>query len=328
MTLDELIKALEQTRGSRVLSYITGEKPPIFGTKIANDVIPLFKQILEKMPANTEKISLFLNTSGGDLDAPWPIVNLIREYCKDFEVIIPERALSAGTLITLGADKIVMLPYSHLSPIDPAAEIIDVEKKQQKRIEIEDIIGYINFAKEKVGIKKQAVLGDVMKELGREINPTMLGSANRAHSLIRSLGRNLLYLHNKKPTHGQIEQIIGYLSEGLFSHRHLINRKEAINTVGFSDIIEPANPATKTAVDNLFNFYRDYLQIEKDFDPSTILGATDTVKDFKLPRALVQSLDIKFSFISNYHLTKTPSSPGINVPGINVNNNINKWEKI
>ncbi len=323
MTLDELIKALEETRGSRVLAYITGEKPPIFGTKIANDVIPLFKQILEKLPHSTEKISLFLNTSGGDLDAPWPIVNLIREYCKDFEVIIPERALSAGTLIALGADKIVMLPYSHLSPIDPAAEIIDMEKKQQKRIEIEDIIGYINFAKEKVGIKKQAVLGDVMKELGREINPTMLGSANRTHSLIRSLGRNLLCLHNQKPSHRQIEQIIGYLSEGLFSHRHLINRKEAINTVGFSDIIESANQAAKTAVDNLFNFYRDYLQIEKDFDPSVILGTTDTVKDFKLPRALVQSLDLKFSFMSNYHLTKTP-----NVPGINVNNNINKWEKI
>ena len=124
------------------------------------------------------------------LDTPWPLVNLIREYCKEFEVLIPEKALSAGTLISLGADKIVMLPYSHLSPIDPAAEFTDVEKKQQKRIEIEDIIGYIKFAKEKIGIKSQTTLGEIMKELSKEINPTMLGSSNRIHSLIRSLAKS------------------------------------------------------------------------------------------------------------------------------------------
>ena len=156
--INKAIENLEKTRNSKVIVYITGEKPPIFSAVIASDVLPLFKQILEKLPKDNKKISLVLNTSGGQLDTPWPLVNLIREYCKEFEVLIPEKALSAGTLISLGADKIVMLPYSHLSPIDPAAEFTDVEKKQQKRIEIEDIIGYIKFAKEKIGIKSQTTL--------------------------------------------------------------------------------------------------------------------------------------------------------------------------
>lgn len=324
MPIKDLITSLEKIRESKVIVYMTGSKAPIFGTKIANDVLPFFRKVLEKFPEDINKISLFLDTIGGNLDTPWPLVNLIREYCKEFEVIIPEKALSAGTLIVLGADKIVMLPYSHLSPVDPATEIIDQEKKQQKRIEIEDIIGYINFAKDKIGIKNQAVLGDVMKELGREINPTILGSANRTHSLIRSLGRNLLSLHKEKMSDIKISKIVNHLTEDLFSHRHLINRKEAFGTIGFGEIIEFANVKTKRVVDSLFKFYLKYMEIEKQFDPKSIIG-TDQQKDYKLIRAAVHSSDLKFNFISNYQLTKVEKQDG--QVGININNNINKWEQ-
>lgn len=321
-----LIVALEEARDSKVLVYITGTKPPIFGTKVANDVLPLFKKILEELPAGTKKISLVLDTTGGNLDTPWPLVNLVREYCKEFEVLVPEKALSAGTLIALGADKIVMLPYSNLSPIDPAAEFIDAEKKQSKRIEIEDIIGYINFAKEKVGIKDQAVLGDVMKELGREINPTMLGSANRTHSLIRSLAKKLLNLRSGPALKKwQVSQIVKHLSEDLFSHRHLINRKEAAESVGLGAMIETADETTKEAVEVLADFYTSYLETEKAFDPASILGA-DTEKSFKLPRAVVHSKDLAFSFISTYHLTKASGTTG--QANISVNNTLNSWEKV
>lgn len=322
-----LITSLEKQRGSRVLVYITGNKgnPPIFGTKVASDVLPLFRKILEGFPARTKKISLVLDTTGGVLDTSWPLVNLIREYCEEFEVIVPEKALSAGTLIALGADRIVMLPYSSLSPIDPAAEIIDTEKKQQKRIEIEDIIGYINFAKEKIGIKDQAVLGEVMKELGKEINPTMLGSANRAHSLIRSLARKLLDLRKDKMDKDQVEKIVNHLCEGLFSHRHLINRKEATNGVGFGKMVEFADGPTKKAVEALYNAYVEYLEIEKAFDVQKILGTADQ-KDYKLPRAVVHSKDTAFSFISNYQLTKVQAPTG--QVEVNVNNNVNNWDKI
>ena len=324
--LNPLVTALERERSSRVLVYITGTKPPIFGTKVANDVLPFFKKILEGYSTGTKKISLVLDTTGGNLDTPWPLVNLIREYCEEFEVIVPEKALSAGTLIALGADKVVMLPYSNLSPIDPAAEFIDAEKKQAKRIEIEDIIGYINFAKEKVGIKDQAVLGEVMKELGREINPTMLGSANRTHSLIRSLAKKLLNLRGGPSLkRWQVNQIVKHLSEDMFSHRHLINRKEAADTVGFGSMIEFADAKTKSAVENLANFYTDYLEVEKSFDPAVVLGA-DAEKTHKLPRAVVHSRELAFSMVSAYHLARVAGPAG--QANINVNNTQNSWEKV
>ncbi len=318
------IKKLESERDSRVILYFTGEKPPQFGTQIASDVLPLFKEILEKFGPNNKKISLVLNTSGGHLETPWPLVNLIREYCDFFEVVVLEKALSAGTLIALGADKIVMLPYSQLSPIDPAADIIDGEKKQKKRLEIEDIIGYIDFAREKIGIAEQSALADIMKELTKEINPTMLGSVNRTHSLIRRLAKSLLDLHKQHVSDKQSKEIVENLTQKLYSHRHLINRKEAKNSVGFGDIIEFASIKTKKICDQLFNEAEKILEIKKDFDPMVILGK-EQEKKIKLQRALIYSSNIKYSFKSDYIIAKIPDPSG--KQQIVINNTANKWSK-
>ena len=40
-------------------------------------------------------------------------------FCGDFEVIAPGKCVSAGTLISLGADRKVMTLQATLGPIDP-----------------------------------------------------------------------------------------------------------------------------------------------------------------------------------------------------------------
>jgi len=322
----DIIEQIEANRGSKAIVYFTGEKNPLeqFGTQVAIDILPLFRDVLENIGKNINKISLILNTSGGSLEVPWPLVNLIREYCKTFEVIVLEKALSAGTLISLGADKIVMLPYSSLSPVDPAANFIDGEKKQVKRLEIEDIIGYIDFAKQKVGIAEQNALADIMKELSKEISPTMLGSVNRTHSLIRRLAKNLLFLHKNSISEKQVKEITENLTQNLFSHRHLINRREAKNIIGFGNIIEFAGENTKNIASNIHKYCSDILQIDKDFDPGAIIGSNNEI-NYSLPRALIYSTAIKYKFISSYKIVKTPDPSG--KPQILINNFENKWKK-
>jgi ATP-dependent protease ClpP protease subunit len=319
-----IIEQLEAERASKVIVYFTGDKfpPQQFATQIASDVIPLFRNILENFGQGTNKVSLVLNTNGGHLETPWPLVNLIREYCKYFEVIVVEKALSAGTMISLGADKIVMLPYSQLSPIDPAADIMDGEKKQVKRLEIEDIIGYIDFAKEKIGIAEQSSLCEIMKELTKEISPTMLGSINRTHALIRRLSKNLLDLHRQRLTDKQIREITENLTQKLYSHKHLINRKEAKDLVGFGSIIEYAKPKTKKIIDDIYKHYTDLLEIQKEFNPLKILGS-DQEKSYSLIRAIVHSNDIKYDFNSSYQILKVPDPSG--KQQIAVNNINNQW---
>ena len=118
MDIKNKIQELETKRNSRLIVYITTDNPP-FNTNIAGDVIPLFSKHLDKI-GQTKKISLFLYTVGGDMLAPIRIVKLIRNHCSKFEVIVPYKAHSAGTLIALGADSIVMSKMGELTPVDPS----------------------------------------------------------------------------------------------------------------------------------------------------------------------------------------------------------------
>jgi len=92
----DLIKQIEQARSSRLIAYITGDRQP-FATKIADDIIPIVAQHLEKI-GKQKLISLFLYTRGGDMIAPIRLIKLIRSYAQQVEVIIPYRAPTALAL--------------------------------------------------------------------------------------------------------------------------------------------------------------------------------------------------------------------------------------
>ncbi len=115
-----LIQELENKRKSKVLVYFTGDRRGL-ETRIATDIFPFILEHLENF-GSTKQIDLFLYTPGGVAIAGTGLVALIREYCEKFCVIVPFKAHSAGTLITLGADSIVMNRVSQLSPVDPSVQ--------------------------------------------------------------------------------------------------------------------------------------------------------------------------------------------------------------
>lgn len=65
--------------------------------------------------------SLFviLNTSGGVVEVVERIVRVLREHYSRVKFIIPDRAMSAGTVLALSGDDILMDYHSCLGPIDP-----------------------------------------------------------------------------------------------------------------------------------------------------------------------------------------------------------------
>src|ERR1035437_6838960 len=71
-----------------------------------------------------ENLDLMIHTLGGSGDTAEKIVEMCRNHCSgEFRVIIPNMAKSAGTLIALGADKIVMGHCSEVGPTDPQIRI-------------------------------------------------------------------------------------------------------------------------------------------------------------------------------------------------------------
>ena len=64
-------------------------------------------------------LDLILHTPGGNPTAAEAIVLYLRSKFTDIRVIVPQIAMSAGTLIAFSAREIVMGKHSSLGPIDP-----------------------------------------------------------------------------------------------------------------------------------------------------------------------------------------------------------------
>ncbi len=66
-----------------------------------------------------DTLTILLNTGGGLVDSVERTVSVIRHHYKCVDFIIPDQAMSAGTVFALSADNIYMDYYSQLGPIDP-----------------------------------------------------------------------------------------------------------------------------------------------------------------------------------------------------------------
>lgn len=64
-------------------------------------------------------LDLILHTPGGDVAATESLVDYLRSMFDDIRAIIPQIAMSAGTMIALSCKEIVMGKHSSLGPIDP-----------------------------------------------------------------------------------------------------------------------------------------------------------------------------------------------------------------
>lgn len=89
----------------------------------------------------TKGLDLFLHTPGGDAAATESLVDYLRAmFGRDIRAVVPQLAMSAGTMIALSCKEILMGKHSSLGPIDPqiggipAHGIIEEFENAAKRI--------------------------------------------------------------------------------------------------------------------------------------------------------------------------------------------------
>src|SRR3989339_870445 len=268
MSKVDLIKKIEQKRGSKVITYITSDRPGPIGARVAMDIIPIISEQLRKI-GKVSKIDLFLYTAGGDTMVPWRLVSMIREYCDTFSVLVPYKAHSAGTMIALGADEIVMSDLSEISPIDPSTanvfNPVDPANPQNRiPISVEDVIAYFDLAKNKFGIKNDEDLTKIFNkfvEANPQIHPLALGNVNRTHNLIRLLAKRLLKSHKEPMKEEQIEKIVEAFTEKLYSHTYFIGRKEAKEELGVKSVVD-ADSELSDLMSNLYSEYANEMELQ------------------------------------------------------------------
>ncbi len=110
-----IIKELQEYRGNKVICYVLGDRLTL-ETKMHSEILPYFYNIL-KVKEKGKAVDLFLYSTGGITTAAWGIANLLNEFSDHYNVLIPYKALSAATLVSLGAKEIVMTELGQLSPV-------------------------------------------------------------------------------------------------------------------------------------------------------------------------------------------------------------------
>src|SRR3990167_4998897 len=302
MDKKQLIQKIEEARGSKVITYLTSDRPGPINARVAMDIIPIISNQLRKV-GKIDKIDLFLYSSGGDTMVPWRLVSMIREYCDKFSVLVPYKAHSAATMISLGADEIVMSDLSELSPIDPSTANIfnpqDPQNPQNKiPISVEDVMAYFDLVKNKFGIKNDEELAKIFSkfiEASPQIHPLALGNINRIHNLIRILAKRLLKSHKSPMKEDDINKVVDYFTEKLYSHQYFIGRKEAKEDLGVKTVIF-ADMALSKAMTDLYEDYKKEMELEVLWNPENEIGqnAVQNRKNYKI--AFIESTDISNCF--------------------------------
>jgi hypothetical protein len=282
----ELIKQIQENRKSKLITYVTGDRQFV-GALIAEDAVrPLYEQLLAV--GKSEKIDLFLYSRGGDVSVPWRIVSMFREFCREFSVIVPYKAHSAATLLSLGADEITMGKKAELSPIDPTLKkrtLGEISGPPQE-ISVEDVNSYLSFIRERANINDQSALAQMVSILADNIAPLTLGNVNRQNSHIRLVARKLLTSRKQKMDEAKINSIIETLTEKIYSHGHAIGRKEA-EEIGLP--IQKPRDEMEESIWRLYLRYENLLGLHEPMDPQAILELKEEAHFDKIPIAVIES---------------------------------------
>lgn len=281
----KLYKKLEKQFKSKLIVYVTGDRRGA-ETQISSDVIDYFIGHLEKIGV-VPKLSLFLYTRGGEISAAWNIVNLLKMYCDTLQVIIPHKAHSAGTIISIGANEIVMTKQATLGPIDPSwnsplnPTVPNAMNGQGTYpVSVEAVEGYMDFAKNH-GIKTPQALAQVFVKLSDVVHPLVLGQAYRLRSQIRMLAEKLL--KEQLPKEADRDKVISFLCSNSGSHDYTINRREAEKDLNLK-VIKPTAAQYETIM-NVYTDIREELSLLQPFNWANENGA------FFVRRCLLESVE-------------------------------------
>lgn len=302
-----LYRQIEAERGSRVVAFVTGERVGL-QTQIAPDAVAPFVSLLDTIKP-TEKISLILDTNGGQTSAAWRLSNLVRSFCDELEIIIPSKAMSSGTLMALGANKIVMTKQAALGPIDPSLDnhplgptvVSPTGQAVGVSISAEAVRGYI--AEVRKDVTDPAAMATIWTHLATMIHPLALGQIFRSGSQIRMLASDLLV--RQVDDADAREKIIELLCSESGSHDYTINRRQAAE-LGLQ--VEKPSAELYTVLSAVTKSYTQELKTFAPISPQTILNGNASAP-YSFTRGLIESTDTCYGFMTEGILAVTPQQP-------------------
>lgn len=180
----QLIREIEATTKRTLLCFICGEKAEIS----RDDTFGIVELLHNVQPGAS--IDLMLHTFGGDVDAAEKLINMLRAAVPSafLRVIVPDAAKSAGTLMALGANEIVMSDTSELGTIDPQLELRD----DKGNTIVHSVLSYLDAFDAISAALRDAPDDPVLRVQIASFDPTTIRTFTAVRDRARTLAENLL----------------------------------------------------------------------------------------------------------------------------------------
>ena len=216
------IKKLYDLTKRNVICYYSGflSNPNHPDTSINDTDISGFMTAIHKLD-KSKGLDLIIHTPGGEVSATEAIGNYLREvFNGDIRVIIPQLAMSGGTMLSCISKEIVMGKHSSIGPIDP----------QFGGIPCYGVIEEFEQAKNEITQNPQTI--PLWQMIINKYHPTFIGSCYKAIELSTDLVKRWLddgeMFKDDPDKDKKIKRIIAYLnnnSDTKIHSRHISDEK-------------------------------------------------------------------------------------------------------
>lgn len=261
--LNDYLSRIEEILEADALTIFS---PILYG--LENDV----RNAVESFQKRRSRIAIVLDTLGGIVEVVERIVSVIRHHYDEVDFLIPDRAMSAGTVLVMAGDRIFMSYFSCLGPIDP--QIVKDDKlvpalsylNQYQRLRKKAAAGKLNTVE--FALLEKLDLGELYqfeqaRDLSRDLLTDWLSTYKfknwNTHS---STGRNVTENQKKR----RAKEIAAVLSDNKHwrSHGRMISR-ERLTSDPIRLKIEQLEdtPDLSTALDEYVGLLKDYIRREQ-----------------------------------------------------------------
>ncbi len=220
-----LIKKIQKLIDAKLIVYTANQYSPIFQATAIVQQDAMNLEDLLRTCGDSKKGYLMLTSPGGDPNAAEKLLMMCRErFTDEFRVIVPFSAKSAATMISLGADKILMGYMAELGPIDPQIQI-DPEKPP---LPARSFIDGLEMIRQRIKSGEPPVTYLPMLS---QISPQLIAICEAAIEDSKKTAEKWLKKHMLRSDPEQAERVAEWLSNGVNykSHGKVIDFSEAKN---------------------------------------------------------------------------------------------------
>ena len=254
------------------------------GDELSADVMAIMSPIIpgldlevraaiEGLKDKKDTIAIILDTPGGVVEVVERMVGTVRNAYREVIVVVPDRAMSAGTIFALSADHIMMDYFSYLGPIDPQIE---------KEGGLVPALSYLNQFERLVKKSKEEELSTVEYALVSKLDLGELYQFEQARELSNELlikwlsqykfktwerteGRGLPVTDQMRKDRAKAIADVLNKTERWHSHGRGIDMKTLQEEVGLKIDDYGAKPKLREEIQEYFELLRDYMNREQLF---------------------------------------------------------------